>query len=95
MQEFEFSNLEFLKPTRMNKVYIVFACNILDQDLLWLVYNIPTVGICRAEQRAKACQKLGIAMHDANGHAESQVRTACRRCSWLRALYDPGQSRWC
>jgi hypothetical protein len=72
-QEFEFSNLEFLKPTRMNKVYIVFACNILDQDLLWCVYNIPTVGICRAEQRVKACQKLGITMSDANGHAESQV----------------------
>jgi hypothetical protein len=27
---------------------------------MFVVYNIPTVGICRAEQRAKACQKLGV-----------------------------------
>lgn len=76
----------------MNKVYIVFACNILDQDLLWCVYNIPTVGICRAEQRVKACQKLGITMPDANSHAESQVRgvllpagcwLACQCCVML------------
>ncbi len=59
--------MEFLKPTRMNKVYIAFACNILDQDLLWVVYTIPTVGICRAEQRIKAAQKLGIPMPEPNG----------------------------
>ena len=60
--EFEFSNLEFLKPTRMSKVYICFACTILDCDLLYCVYHIPTVGICRAEQRIKASDKLGIPM---------------------------------
>lgn len=45
---------------RMSKVYICFACTISDQDLLYSVYHIPTVGICRAEQRIKACEKLGI-----------------------------------
>jgi len=60
VHEFEFANLEFLKPTRMSKVYICFACTILDCDLLYCVYHIPTVGICRAEQRLKASDKLSI-----------------------------------
>lgn len=59
-QDYEFNNVELVKPTRMNKVYMVFACSILEQDLMFVVYNIPTVGICRAEQRTKACQKLGL-----------------------------------
>ena len=63
-QDYEFSNVELVKPTRMNKVYMVFACSILEQDLMFVVYNIPTVGICRAEQRTKACQKLGLNIGD-------------------------------
>jgi hypothetical protein len=66
-QDFEFSAVELVRPTRMNKVYLVFACSVLEQDLLFVVYNIPTVGICRAEQRAKACQKLGIPYSDWGG----------------------------
>lgn len=65
--DYEFSSVELVKPTRMNKVYLVFACSILEQDLMFVVYNIPTVGICRAEQRAKACQKLGINFADLGG----------------------------
>jgi hypothetical protein len=49
------------------QVYLVFACSILEQDLMFVVYNIPTVGICRAEQRAKACQKLGISFKELGG----------------------------
>jgi hypothetical protein len=60
VHDFEFCGVELLKPTRMNKAYLVFACSILEQDLMFVVYNIPTVGICRAEQRVKACQRLGI-----------------------------------
>jgi hypothetical protein len=60
LYDYEFCGVELLKPTRMNKAYLVFACSVLEQDLLFVVYNIPTVGICRAEQRVKACQKLGI-----------------------------------
>ncbi|GIL70201.1 hypothetical protein Vretimale_3493 [Volvox reticuliferus] len=59
-QDFEFTNLEFLKPTRMNKVYMAFSVSILDTDLLFVVFNVPTIGICRAEQREKACKKLHI-----------------------------------
>ncbi|GBF88728.1 hypothetical protein Rsub_01629 [Raphidocelis subcapitata] len=58
--DFEFSGVELLRPTRMNKAYLVFACSVLEQDLLFIAYDIPTVGICRAEQRVKACQKLGL-----------------------------------
>eukprot|EP00983_Pelagomonas_calceolata_P131126 1161745-Pelagomonas_calceolata.AAC.1 len=32
----------------------------MDLDTLYVAYNVPTIGICRAEQREKACQKLGI-----------------------------------
>ncbi|KAF5842316.1 hypothetical protein DUNSADRAFT_7969, partial [Dunaliella salina] len=39
---------------------MVFACTIMDLDTLYIAYNVPTIGICRAEQREKACQKLGI-----------------------------------
>jgi hypothetical protein len=60
VHDYEFCGVELLKPTRMNKAYLVFAASILEQDLMFVVYNIPTVGICRAEQRVKACQKLGI-----------------------------------
>jgi hypothetical protein len=49
------------------QVYLVFACSILEQDLMFVVYNIPTVGICRAEQRAKACQKLGVSFTELGG----------------------------
>jgi len=62
VQDFEFTNLEFVKPTRMNKVYMLFACTIMDLDTLFVVFNVPTIGICRAEQREKACQKLGVQM---------------------------------
>jgi hypothetical protein len=65
--DYEFSSVELVKPTRMNKVYLVFACSILEQDLMFVVYNIPTVGICRAEQRAKACQKLGVSYAELGG----------------------------
>lgn len=41
-------------------MYICFACTVADKDLLYSIYHIPTVGICRAEQRIKACEKLGI-----------------------------------
>lgn len=34
---------------------------------MFVVYNIPTVGICRAEQRAKACQKLGVSYTELGG----------------------------
>lgn len=31
----------------------MFSCTILDMDILYAVYNVPTIGICRAEQREK------------------------------------------
>ncbi len=42
------------------QVYMVFECMVLDVDLLLLVYEVPTVGICRGEQRMKALAQLGI-----------------------------------
>ncbi|GAX73388.1 hypothetical protein CEUSTIGMA_g841.t1 [Chlamydomonas eustigma] len=58
--DFDFQQLEFAGPTRMNKVYVVFAANIMDSDTVFVVYNVPTIGICRAEQRRRACEKLGV-----------------------------------
>lgn len=70
MHDFEFLNLEFVRPTRMSKVYICFACMIMEHDLLYCIFHIPTVGICRAEQRSKASEKLGIprAVSDMTGY---------------------------
>lgn len=59
-QDFEFTNLELLKPTRMNKIYLAFAATVFDTDLIFTIFNVPTIGICRAEQREKACKKLNI-----------------------------------
>ena len=41
---------------------MIFSADILDIDTLFVVYHVPTIGICRAEQREKACQKLGVPM---------------------------------
>jgi hypothetical protein len=80
--DFEFANLEFLKPTRMAKAVMCFACSVLGQDLLYVSWDIPTVGICRAEQRAKACARLGLMYGEPSGpitaleHIYSLPRTA-------------------
>lgn len=43
-----------------NPVYMVFACLVADQDLLFVLYDVPCISICRAEQRAKALERLGM-----------------------------------
>eukprot|EP00892_Ulva_mutabilis_P011942 jgi/Ulvmu1/911/UM101_0020.1 len=57
---FEFKGLEFARPTRMNPVYLVFACLIGGRDLLYTVYDVPSISICRADQRTKALSRLGL-----------------------------------
>ena len=39
---------------------MVFACLVADQDLLFVTYEVPCISICRAEQRAKALERLGM-----------------------------------
>eukprot|EP00955_Chlamydomonas_euryale_P048485 353991-Chlamydomonas_euryale.AAC.1 len=73
---YEFANLELVRPTRMNKVYMAFSCSIMDLDTLYLVYNVPTIGICRAEQREKACQKLNMPMLPASVDAPGVPATS-------------------
>eukprot|EP01025_Chloroclados_australasicus_P050565 TRINITY_DN5830_c0_g2_i1.p1 TRINITY_DN5830_c0_g2~~TRINITY_DN5830_c0_g2_i1.p1 ORF type:complete len:738 (+),score=53.32 TRINITY_DN5830_c0_g2_i1:91-2304(+) len=58
--EFVFTNLEFKKPSRMQKVYLVFYAMVENVDLLYILFKMPTVCICRAEQRFRACTLLGI-----------------------------------
>jgi hypothetical protein len=41
--EYTFMNLEFLKATRMSRVYMVFAATILDVDTLFLVYHVSSI----------------------------------------------------
>ncbi|CAD7701308.1 unnamed protein product [Ostreobium quekettii] len=82
MHDFEFLNLEFMKPTRMSKVYACFACTVLERDLLYCIFHIPTVGICRAEQRAKACERLSIPRRvmdqsNANSQCETSEANSC------------------
>jgi hypothetical protein len=43
-----------------NPAYMVFACLVADQDLLFVAYEVPCISICRAEQRAKALERLGL-----------------------------------
>lgn len=43
-----------------NPVYMVFACLVADQDLLFCLYDVPCISICRAEQRPKALERLGL-----------------------------------
>ncbi|CAD7697834.1 unnamed protein product [Ostreobium quekettii] len=77
--DFEFLNLEFMKPTRMSKVYACFACTVLERDLLYCIFHIPTVGICRAEQRIKACERLSIprrVVEQSNGANQSEPSEA-------------------
>eukprot|EP01025_Chloroclados_australasicus_P050665 TRINITY_DN5853_c0_g2_i1.p1 TRINITY_DN5853_c0_g2~~TRINITY_DN5853_c0_g2_i1.p1 ORF type:complete len:907 (+),score=99.57 TRINITY_DN5853_c0_g2_i1:188-2722(+) len=58
--EFVFSNLEFQKPSRMSKVYLVFYFTVQGIDLVYAMFKIPTICICRAEQRYRAYGMLGI-----------------------------------
>lgn len=62
VHQFEFDKLEFATPSKMSPAYIVFTCYLgyQLQDTLFTVLDIPTVVICRAEQREKACEKLGL-----------------------------------
>jgi hypothetical protein len=39
---------------------MVFACLVADQDLLFCHYDVPCISICRAEQRPKALERLGL-----------------------------------
>jgi len=58
--DYEFSSLELVKPTRMNKVYLVFACSILEQDLMFIVYNISNCGHLQGSSRGpEACAETG------------------------------------
>jgi hypothetical protein len=43
-----------------NPAYMVFSCLVADQDLLYVTYEVPCISICRAEQRAKALERLGM-----------------------------------
>jgi hypothetical protein len=47
-------------PHVQNPVYMVFACLVADQDLLFCLYDVPCISICRAEQRPKALERLGL-----------------------------------
>jgi hypothetical protein len=63
-----------------NPAYMVFACLVADQDLLFVTYEVPCISICRAEQRAKALERLGMPasvyqdINDRGGNAPIVVR---------------------
>jgi hypothetical protein len=51
---------KFMSACVQNPVYMVFACLVADQDLLFVLYDVPCISICRAEQRLKALERLGM-----------------------------------
>jgi hypothetical protein len=44
-------------------VWILFACAVANRDVLFVVYEVPSVSICRGSQRMKAAQNLGLPPH--------------------------------
>ena len=58
--EFDFDKLEFARPSRMNKVFILFSTQIADVDILFTIFEVPTVCFCRREQKERAYAKLGV-----------------------------------
>eukprot|EP00892_Ulva_mutabilis_P011997 jgi/Ulvmu1/916/UM101_0025.1 len=57
---YDFKGLEFAHPTRMCPVQLIFACLIGGRDLLYAVYQVPTISICRSDQRMKALDRLAM-----------------------------------
>ena len=57
---FEFDKLEFARPSRMNKVFILFSTQIAGLDIMFTVFEVPTVCFCRREQKERAYAKLGV-----------------------------------
>lgn len=41
-------------------VHIAFACLVGNRDLLYSVYSVPCIAVCRAEQRDGARRRLGL-----------------------------------
>lgn len=39
-------------------VQLIFACLVGNRDLLYTTYNVPTISICRSDQRMKALDRL-------------------------------------
>jgi hypothetical protein len=60
MRDFEFDKLEFARPSRMNKVFILFSTQIAGLDVLYTIYEVPTVCFCRREQKERAYAKLCV-----------------------------------
>jgi hypothetical protein len=66
------------KPSRMKPFYVVFAASVLDTDLLYTVWHVPCIAICRADQTDNACKVLGLpplmagASVSGGGHAAPQ-----------------------
>eukprot|EP00892_Ulva_mutabilis_P011919 jgi/Ulvmu1/909/UM101_0018.1 len=56
---FNFKGLEFAHPTRMSPVWMVFAC-LVGKDLLYTLYDVPSICISRTNQRGNALARLGL-----------------------------------
>jgi hypothetical protein len=60
VRDFEFDKLEFARPSRMNKVFILFSTRVVDLDMVFTIFEVPTVCFCRREQKERAYSKLGV-----------------------------------
>mmetsp|Transcript_40023 Transcript_40023/g.95103 ORF Transcript_40023/g.95103 Transcript_40023/m.95103 type:complete len:614 (+) Transcript_40023:295-2136(+) len=56
---FEFTGMKITKPSRMKKVYMAFSCTIMERDLLFSVYHVPTIVIAHiTNQGSRALNAL-------------------------------------
>eukprot|EP00193_Tetraselmis_chui_P008425 CAMPEP_0177769566 /NCGR_PEP_ID=MMETSP0491_2-20121128/10400_1 /TAXON_ID=63592 /ORGANISM="Tetraselmis chuii, Strain PLY429" /LENGTH=436 /DNA_ID=CAMNT_0019286603 /DNA_START=359 /DNA_END=1665 /DNA_ORIENTATION=+ len=62
--EFEFCDLKITKPSRMKKVYMLFAVSVLDRDQLFAVYHVPTIVIAHITNQGER------ALESLQGHVE-------------------------
>lgn len=60
VRDYEFDKLEFARPSRMNKVFVLFSMQVAGLDILYTVFEVPTVCFCRREQKERAYGKLGV-----------------------------------
>jgi hypothetical protein len=58
--DFVFEDLQLAKPSRMKPFFVVFAASVLDTDLLYAAWHVPSIAICRADQTDNACKVLGL-----------------------------------
>eukprot|EP00951_Prasinocladus_malaysianus_P032061 scaffold310311_cov45-Prasinocladus_malaysianus.AAC.1 len=65
--EFEFSGMKVTKPSRMRKVYMSFSCSVMERDVLFTAFHVPTIVIAHITNQGPRALKALL------GHVEGQL----------------------